>query len=202
MKDEKKQEKPEEVKPKVELDIRGLVQERINKLDAKEVNGLDLNTALLYLACVPKKQPLPEEVKEPTEKELLEEELKVLETNLKDNKVRVNGGLNQATGRMMMPIDMELNLAKRTIEKINLMNQYDAPARPVYAFETQDRFREILREENKEKLELIVDTVKRLEEQKTNAVKELPEIQKRINEVEKELKIELTKFEKETTDPK
>ena len=129
-----------------------------------------------------------------------EDELKTLQKQLKNDEVNLNGGSVRVGAGIQNLISLDKRIArrKRDIEKVQIMRDEYAPIEVKFKFENNARFKAIAREELKEQQESMQEDLKNLEELKTEITERIPKTKKRINEVEKELGMEITNFEEKS----
>ena len=146
----------------------------------------------------------PKQVKEKTDEAVakttnaeLKEELKVNKNQLEEHYARLNGGMSKAMGREIRAIDKELEQRKRVVEMKKIELSKDAPMNPLFQYETDERWRELKRKFIEEEIVDMENVVIKIEEQKQNILNDIPMLKNRINEIEKELGLELTKFQSE-----
>ncbi len=134
--------------------------------------------------------------KEEIKKVELEQELEVKKIDLADKVVAIEGGTHPTTKKYRVPIDIEIKRMSREKRKLELMHQYDAPLSAVFQFETIQEYRDLKNEETKEQIDGAQKIINIYNKQKEEIVKQIPELHKRINEIEKELGKKLTEFKK------
>lgn len=138
-----------------------------------------------------------DEKKESTTNKDLRDELAVKLADLKDKEIRINGGMNPMLKKLIPPIDEEIRIRERGIEKSEIMLSSSAPINPKFAYENHPRYRAMCDEETKEELDGLKKILEDVKKQKVEVLKSIPELQARINELEKKLDMKITIFKKE-----
>lgn len=140
------------------------------------------------------------EQKAKTTKDDLKDELAAKRGQLKNDELKLNGGYFEAAQREVVSIDKEIKKAEIIIEMQQIQIAKDAPERPQYMFERDDRWRELNKIGMTEMVEGNQKALERLKKQKETMTKEIPELKARINELEKQLGEKITDFQKKKAD--
>lgn len=153
------------------------------------------NTKIATTKEVAKQISTKQESKEKKEMDL-RDELKVKQQQLQNNEVRLKGGETQIGEKIwnVPKIDDEIKVREIDVEMTKIMITKFAPLNPRWMFENDSRWRQLQIEKEKMKLTPIEVKLEMLKEEKETMTKDIPELKKRINEIEKELKIPLTDF--------
>jgi len=126
--------------------------------------------------------------KEEQEQRDMKLELKVKQDHLADKEARLNGGMSPIIKRKYISIDEEIRRVKLIVEMKKIELSKDAPLRPMFGFEQDDRWREIKRGFMLEELTKMETNVTQLVETKEKIEKEVPELKEKIKEIEEKLK--------------
>lgn len=135
------------------------------------------------------------------EKEDLREELKVKRTNLKNHIARLEGGFYKIGEKTLevSPIDQEIKSRERDVRLGTIEIDNFKPLTPYFAFETMSEWQNLRKEKMKEVVDKNKEILNKVLAQKETILKEIPGLKTRINEIEKELGEEITKFDEEQT---
>lgn len=134
------------------------------------------------------------------QKKELMEELKTKKVNLEEYEARMNGGYSKAMKRNYMAIDKEIRKMERDARLMELEIMNNKPVTPHFEYERLDEYQELRREEGKEIIANLREILEKVKQQKVDIQRQIPELKARINEIEKMLDIDLTKFDKDKTD--
>ena len=131
------------------------------------------------------------------ERNELLEELKTKKNNLEEFEARIEGGVSKAMKRNYMPIDKEIIKLTRDARLMELEVMNNKPVNPHFEFERLDEYINLRRTEGKEMVENIKNILEKVNQQKVDIERQIPEFKARINEIEKKLGMDLTKFNAE-----
>lgn len=136
-----------------------------------------------------------EQMKKTTNAELVEE-LGTKKSQLKDAEARLNGGFSPGAQRELLAIDDELEKLGRFIEMRELEVQYEAPMESncKYRYESNARWRELRKSFIQEEVAQMKEQRTNIEKQKESVLKDIPLLQARINELQKQLGQKPTDF--------
>ena len=129
-------------------------------------------------------------------KELLVE-LNTKRSNLEELEARMSGGYSKAMKRNYMKLDKELAKMTRDARLMELEIMNNKPVNPHFEYEKLDEYQTLRRAEGREQIENLKEIIEKVKQQKVDISRQIPEFKARINEIEKSLKMELTKFDEE-----
>ena len=136
---------------------------------------------------------VPKETIEAKEKEKeqkdLKDELAVITQQLNNNKMRVEGGfVRMGNKEIQVPaIGVEIEDRGDAVEMAQIEINMDAPMNPMFAYEANDRYRELKKKIKRNEMNGKQKVLDKVIAQKTQIDKENPELEKRKTEIEKEL---------------
>jgi len=128
------------------------------------------------------------------------EELNVKKKQLNNDTVNLYGGdVQVGAGRQtLLPLATRIARRKRTVEKLKVMREKYAPVEVKFAFENDPRYKAIAKEELMEEQASVQKEVDEMIKLKEEMEARIPESQKRINELEKKLNLDITDFKAKT----
>lgn len=119
----------------------------------------------------------------------LKEELKVCETNLKNNKARRDGGFINVGKQKhyLLPIDEEIRRIERDVQMAEIEINELVPMTPYWRFEVNEQWREMNKEKRREALEGEIRKLDMVKKQKIDVVDQISKLKVRIEEIKRGL---------------
>lgn len=118
----------------------------------------------------------------------LKDEIEYKKLDLEEKKVRLNGGFSKTLKKEIISCSEEIDRLNRIIEMRNIELEKNKPSNPKYEYESDERWMEIKKYFDSEELERMQEHLKRVEEQKTQILKDIPVLEEQIKELEKKTK--------------